>query len=98
MKTQLISPDVKKHLQLFVKYYKTNTLPYLVENVLNNSIDYQKELLKKNIQVSTIYSVYLNNLKVNSSGMVLNHTQAMTRAAQKIRSILDSNYKANPKF
>lgn len=98
MKTQLISQDVKKHLQLFASYYKKNTLPFLVENILMSSVDYQKELAKRKISINIIYTVYLNNLKVNNLGMVINHTEAMTRAAQKIRSIIDSSYKTTPKF
>lgn len=73
MKTQLISQEVKKHLKLFVNYYKTNTLPFLVEKTLISSVDYQKELAKSKISINTIYTIYLNNLKVNTNGMVLNH-------------------------
>ena len=92
-----VSEDIKKHLQLFINYYNKRSLPFLVDNILDKNINYNK-LLSSVTFKKRIYSIYLNNLKIDNNGQVLNHKEAMKRAAQQIRTSFDSSYVVEPKF
>lgn len=90
--------DLKKHIKLFVKYYSNGSLPFLVNDVLDSNIDYHEKLKDKDFSKLMVYSIYLNNLKQDKNGTVLNHRAAMRRAAQKIRKSIDTKYSVDPKF
>lgn len=92
-----VSEDIKTHLKLFINYYNKRSLPFLVGSILDKNTDYN-ELLNNPTYKKLICSIYLNNLKINHQGEVLNHKVAMKRAAQQIRTSSDSHYIVEPKF
>lgn len=53
---------------------------------------------EENSWVEQTYAIFMNNLKLDESGNVLNYKEAERRAAQYVRRYLDSSYVVEPAF
>ncbi len=93
-----LSNNLKKHFRLFIYYYTNGTLPFLVGDILNIPVDYREELMYEATSVGNIFTIYMNNIKMDENGNIMNNEYAMKRAAQQIRQCIDSNYKVEPPF
>ncbi|WP_258101702.1 DUF7677 family protein [Marinoscillum pacificum] len=97
-----LSNDFKSALRHFAYYYTNGTLPFVIgdESILKN-VDYREILKEEASLVEQAYAIFANVIKMDSSGKVLNQTQAMKRAAQWIRHVCThriDNYMIEPEF
>jgi len=94
-----LSTDFKSCLRHFVFYYTNGTLQYVIgDDEILKDIDYREDLKNEASMVEETYSIYINNLKFDKNGKVLNNIHSMKRAAQFIRSVCDVNYIVEPDF
>ena len=93
-----LSEDFIKHFRLFIYYYTNSTLQYRVRNILDINLNYREIIIYDADNVSLISTIYLNNIKLDLTGNVLNHEYAMKLAAQQIRKAIDYTYNINPVF
>lgn len=98
--TMELSEDFKSCLRHFVFYYTNGTLPYVLnEPEILAGIDYRERLKTEASLVEMVFSIYVNNLKMDTDGTVLNDSHAMKRAAQYIRWMAgDDHYTVEPPF
>ncbi|PSK89805.1 DUF7677 family protein [Taibaiella chishuiensis] len=83
-----LSDDFKSALRHFVYYYTNGTLPYVIgDDNLLKGIDYREMLKDEASLVEMAYTIFINNITMDATGKVLNHTHAMKRAAQLIRAV-----------
>ena len=97
-----LSDDFKSSLRLFVYYYANNTLHFVInDSSILDGINYAEKLIDYPSSIEQAFSIFANNIKMDEDGNVLNHTHAMTRAAQWIRVACDDSevpYKVEPEF
>ena len=63
-----LSNNLKKHFRLFIYYYTNGTLPFLVGDILNIPVDYREELMYEATSVVNIFTIYMNNIKMDENG------------------------------
>ena len=93
-----LSEDFKHNHRLFVYYYQNGTLPFLVGGVLDGVEDYREIMVHEASATELVFSIYNNVVEMDEKGMVTNHSAAMKRAAQQLRSYLDPDYEVEPPF
>ena len=94
-----LSEDYRKNFRLFMYYYTNGTLGYVVGVLpVSGDLDYREELLYEADTMQTVVSVYMNNIKMDEIGTVLNQNYAMKRAAEYIRMYYDYDFKSKPEF
>ena len=94
-----LSEDFRKNFRLFMYYYTNGTLGFVVGVLpVSGDLDYREELLYEASTMETVISVYMNNIKMDENGTVLNQKHAMKRAAQYIRMSYDHDYIVEPEF
>lgn len=83
-----LSNDFKSALRHFVYYYTNGTLPYVIGgDELLKGIDYREELKEEASMVEQLFAIFVNNIRMDETGRVLNAKYAMYRAAQFIRVV-----------
>lgn len=97
-----LSNDFKSVLRHFVYYYTNGTLPYVIgDDALLKGIDYRDELKEEASIVEQAFAIFVNNIKMDTNGTVLNAQHAMFRAAQLIRAVCcapGDTFKVDPDF
>lgn len=97
-----LSSDFKSVLRHFVYYYTNGTLAYVIgDDILLKDIDYREELKEEASIVEQVFAIFVNNIKMDANGTVLNAQHAMFRAAQLIRAVCcepDDTFKVDPDF
>ena len=94
-----LSEDYKKNFRLFMYYYTNGTLGFKVGVLpVSGDLDYREELLYEADTMQTVVSVYMNNIKMDEKGIVLNQNHAMKRTAEYVRTYYDHDFKPEPQF
>lgn len=97
-----LSNDFKRVLRHFVYYYTNGTLPYVIgDDDLLKGIDYREDLKEEASIVEQAFAIFINNIKMDANGTVINAQYAMLRAAQLIRAVCcepEDNFKVDPDF
>lgn len=68
---------------------------------LLKNINYREDLKNEASLVEQVFAIFINNIKMDESGKVLNLTYSMRRAAQLIRFVCideNDNYQVEPEF
>lgn len=65
---------------------------------LLGGIDYLAIIKDESSFIEQAFAVFINNIKMDKSGSVLNYDYCERRAAQYIREYFDENYIAEPAF
>lgn len=86
--------DVRSAIRLFAFYVGNGT----VDLKLLDGIDYRPALIEFGSDLERVFAIFSNVLDVDDAGRVTNFDQASRRAAQWIRSYLDSGYTVQPPF
>lgn len=90
-----VSKYVCGAVRQFALWFAKGTLGY----PLLDGIDYTGEILKEESSFAEqAFAVFMNNLKVDRDGNVLNYKYCEYRAAQYIRKFFDSGYTVEPLF
>ncbi len=94
-----LSSDFKHHIRLFTYHFHNGTLLLLVPNSqLDQVDDYRETLLFEATDMEMIMAIYMNNIKMDENGKVVNHQHAMNRATEWIKQACLHNYVAQPEF
>ena len=97
-----LSNDFKSALRHFIYYYTNGTLADVIDDKeLLKNINYRENLKNEASLVEQVFAIFMNNIKMDESGKVLNLTYSMRRAAQSIRFICrdeNDSYQVEPEF
>ncbi len=89
-----LSSDFRSELRLFAFYLANGTLE---PEILPGTLDYS-DVLGEASALEQIFAIWANVLELDESGKVTNAAQASRRAAQYIRSLVDSSFAVQPPF
>lgn len=90
-----LSEDVRYDLRMFAFFLANGTIDPEIIEVDGNDYD---EIFSDSTCLQRVFAIWGNLLEIDESGDTLNSGQAKRRAAQYIRSYIDSSYIVEPPF
>jgi len=96
-----LSMSFRSALRFFTYYNVNNTLGFVSGNSKLTSRDYIEEMNEMPSNVEMMYTIFSNNIEMNTEGEVINFKHATKRAAKFVASCLfyeENQYTVEPPF